>query len=451
MDFGKDFLWGAATAAYQIEGAAYEGDKGLNIWDTYCRRKGKVWEGATGDVACDHYHRFREDVQLMADLHLKAYRFSISWARLMPLGTGKVNPDGVRFYNELIDALLEKGIVPFITLYHWDLPQALQERGGWLNPESPAWFAEYARTVVQQFGDRVTHYITFNEPQVFFSGYCNEHFAPGGCYSPTELFPIAHNILKAHGAAVAAMRTAAKQPLQIGYSPTGSMHYPATETPENIEAARQQFFSVNPNADDWGWNVSWWSDPIILGSYPDYALKAFEQYLPNLKPADMELIHQPIDFLGQNIYQGCPIEKGDPWPKFIPYPTGFAHTTCGNPLTPECLYWGMRFLYERYKLPLYVTENGMSNTDWVALDGKVHDPQRIDYLNRYLLQLGRAVEEGIPVKGYFQWSLLDNFEWTRGYQERYGLVYVDYQTLERIPKDSFDWYRRVIDSNGGIL
>ena len=449
MAFKKDFAWGVATAAYQIEGGWNEGGRGESIWDVFCHEPGKIKEGATGDVACDHYHLFRDDVKLMKELGIKAYRFSLSWSRIFPQGIGEVSEDGVRFYNELIDALLENGIEPYITLYHWDLPQALYQKGGWMNSDCVQWFAAYAAKVAELFSDRMRYFITFNEPQCFVGvAFVKGVHAPGLKIGLRDAFQMAHNVLKAHGAAAKAMRGAAVRPIQIGYAPTCSAHYPATETAENIEAARQKFFACpGLDAPNVLWSVSWWSDPVIFGRYPEDGLRLYKDYLPEITEEDMALIFQPIDFYGQNIYNGQAIEATEAGPRIVKRKAGYSITSLGWPVTPEALRWGPRFLYERYKLPVFITENGMSAHDSISLDGKVHDPNRIDFLHRYLLELEKATEDGVDIGGYFQWSFMDNFEWAEGYAPRFGLVYVNYETQQRIPKDSAYWYKHWIENH----
>ena len=444
MAFKKGFVWGAASAAYQIEGAWNEDGKGPNIWDIFSHEPGNVKEGHTGDVACDHYHRFREDVALMKELGLHAYRFSISWSRIFPKGTGEINEKGVQFYSDLIDALLENGIEPYVTLFHWDYPYELHKKGSWMNDDSVQWFADYAKKVVELFSDRVTNFITFNEPQVFIGEGCYMGLhAPGLKYGYRDIFQMCHNVLKAHGAAVIAMRKAAKRPIKIGFAPTCSAHFPKTESPEDIEAARKQYFaSCSLEESNIMWSVAWWSDPIILGRYPEDGLELYKDYLPEITREDMELIHQPLDFYCQNIYNGKEVVAGpDGQPQFVPRKVGASKTAFNWPITPEAMRWGPKFLYDRYQLPIYITENGMSAHDTVSLDGKVHDPNRIDFLHRYLLELEKAADDGAQINGYFQWSLTDNFEWAAGYTERFGLIYVDYETQERILKDSAYWYK----------
>ena len=449
MGFAKDFVWGAATSSYQIEGPGRDSGKGQNIWDVFTKEPGRVYEGHTGDIACDHYHRFREDVAYMKELGLKGYRFSIDWSRVLPEGTGKVNEKGIDFYNALIDELLEQGIEPYITLYHWELPYEIYKRGGWMNPEIVEWFGQYARLVAERFSDRVKYFFTLNEPQCFVGlGFLQGCHAPGVKAPLRDTFEMAHNALKAHGRAVQMLRAYGKQNVQIGYAPTSGMCYPEKETPKDIEAARKALFALPDDLSNWTWNVSWWSDPVILGKYPEEGMKKYEKYLPVITDEDMKLISQPIDFYGQNIYNGRCIRMGtDGRPEEVRRPAGFPKTATNWPVTPEALYWGPKFLYERYRKPIYITENGMACHDTVSQDGKVHDPNRIDFLARYLKNLKRAAEE-IDIRGYFQWSLMDNFEWDKGYAERFGIIYVDFETQERIWKDSAYWYRDLIRRNG---
>ena len=449
MGFAKDFVWGAATSSYQIEGTGRDSGKGQNIWDVFTKEPGRVYEGHTGDIACDHYHRFREDVAYMKELGLKGYRFSIDWSRVLPEGTGKVNEKGIDFYNALIDELLEQGIEPYITLYHWELPYEIYKRGGWMNPEIVEWFGQYARLVAERFSDRVKYFFTLNEPQCFVGlGFLQGCHAPGVKAPLRDTFEMAHNALKAHGRAVQMLRAYGKQNVQIGYAPTSGMCYPEKETPKDIEAARKALFALPDDLSNWTWNVSWWSDPVILGKYPEEGMKKYEKYLPVITDEDMKLISQPIDFYGQNIYNVRCIRMGtDGRPEEVRRPAGFPKTATNWPVTPEALYWGPKFLYERYRKPIYITENGMACHDTVSKDGKVHDPNRIDFLARYLKNLKRAAEE-IDIRGYFQWSLMDNFEWDKGYAERFGIIYVDFETQERIWKDSAYWYRDLIHRNG---
>ena len=453
MDFGKNFVFGAATSAYQIEGAAHEGGKGPSIWDAFSHQRGAVKNDQNGDIACDHYHRYHEDIALLSDLGAGAYRFSISWARVIPDGDGAVNKEGLLFYHKLIDGLLERNIEPYITLFHWDLPYALHKKGGWLNRDSVEWFTRYARLIAKEFSGKVRHFITMNEPQCFIGlGYAQGKFAPGLILPPRDVFTMAHHVMLAHGSAVRAMRSSAKGDIQIGYAPTGSMHSPLTEAPRDIEAARHALFALPDDTSNWTWNVSWWSDPVLLGSYPEEGLGKYAGCLPDITKDDLKLMNQPLEFLGQIFYYVNAVRAGeDGRPEFVMRPDGYPRTGNYWPVTEDCIYWGLRFLHERYRLPLYITENGVVCPDVVSLDGRVHDPNRIDFLHRYLRSVRSAVADGVPVKGYFCWSLLDNYEWASGFDERFGLVHVNYQTQERTPKDSFFWFQKVIETNGSNL
>lgn len=453
MSFRDNFVWGQATSAYQIEGAAFQDGKGWDIWDVFCKEEGKVFEGHSGDMACDHYHRFREDVALMKKMGVQGYRFSINWSRVFPNGTGTVNEKGLKFYHELVDELCAANIEPYITLYHWELPYELYKKGGWMNREIVEWFSDYAAFIAKEFSDKVTHFFTVNEPQCFIGlGYMTGVHAPGLKVPVRDTFLMAHHVLMAHGMAVKKMREAAKRDILIGIAPTGSMSYPDSERPEDIEAARMHLMQVNPDLQNWTWNVTWWSDPIFRGEYPEDGLKLYKDYLPTMTPEDMKLISQPIDFYGQNIYNGNRIRMGkDGKPEVVKRYDGFPKTALGWPVTPECLYWGPYFLYERYQSPIYITENGLSCHDTVSSDGKVHDQNRIDFLEGYLRQLKRASENGVDIRGYFHWSLMDNFEWHSGYADRFGMIYVDYRTQKRIIKDSGYWYQKVIKENGEFL
>jgi beta-glucosidase len=442
--FSKDFLWGAASASYQVEGAAYEDGKGLSVWDVFCRKPGAIWGGHTGDAACDHYHRYIEDAALMKEIGIKAYRLSISWPRLIPAGTGPVNPQGMAFYDRLIDALLAAGITPFVTLFHWDYPYDLFCRGGWLNPYSSDWFADYVTIVVKAFSDRVKNWFTLNEPTVFVElGHHVGNHAPGMKYSMKETLQIAHNALLAHGKSVLAIRAGSPAPCQVGFAPVGSVMIPASGSPADIEAARLATFSVHSG--DSIWNNTWFSDPVFFKQYPEDGIKQYGSNVPQIGSNDMEIIGQPVDFYAFNNYTSHTIRAGEQGePKLVDFPPGTPMTSMTWPVTPDGLYWGPKFFWERYQKPIYITENGMANMDWISLDGRVHDPQRIDYTERYLTALQRAADEGVPVKGYFHWSLMDNFEWAEGYKQRFGMIYVDYPTQKRVLKDSAYWYQGVI-------
>ncbi|MFW6022164.1 MAG: GH1 family beta-glucosidase [Halanaerobiaceae bacterium] len=452
MSFPENFTWGAAAASYQIEGAAFEDGKGLSVWDMFSRKKGVIKNGDTGNVACDHYHRYKEDVAIMKEIGLQAYRLSISWPRVLPDGTGNINEKGLDFYDRLIDELLENNIEPYVTLFHWDYPYQLYKRGGWLNSDSPDWFAEYTEIIVDRLSDRVKNWFTINEPQVFINlGHRDGVHAPGLKLSLDDLLQISHNVLLAHGKSVQVIRNNSKQDCRIGMAPSESPVIPDQKTDENIQVAKDTLFSIQGNKNDL-WSLTWWMDPVFFGKYPEDGLKRFEVYLPDIKDGDMDIISQPLDFFGVNIYQGVRMgvdENGNAYP--VELEKGYPRTAFNWPITPEALYWGPKFYYERYGKPVIITENGLSNTDWVSLDGDVHDPQRIDFINRYLSQLKKVGEDGVEIDGYFIWSIMDNFEWAQGYDERFGLVYVDFESGQRIIKDSGKWYSKVIKSNGQNL
>jgi beta-glucosidase len=451
MGFRNDFVWGAATAAYQVEGAATEAGKGLSIWDQFCREPGAVQYGNHGGVACDHYHRYPADVALMKELELQAYRLSIAWSRVIPEGVGPVNRAGLDFYDRLVDELLKNGIIPYITLYHWDLPAALHRRGGWLNADSPDWFADYTRVIIERLSDRVTHWFTINENKVFvLDGYLTGEHAPGIRSKLADVLQINHQVLLAHGKAVQSIRQYAKQPCQVGLACAVSPKIPATASATDIEIARRATFfpetASNPHAE------SLWQDPVYLGDYSPELYQVFGANMPHIGPDDFKTIAQPLDLIGLNIYFGEIVKAGaDGKAVSIDFPTGHPRTAFGWPVLPETLYWGPKFFYERYHQPIVISENGLSNLDWVGVDGAVHDPQRIDFTRRYLRELKKAVADGVDVRGYFHWSLIDNFEWAEGYQQRFGLAHVDFETQQRTIKDSGYWYRDVIRSNGANL
>ena len=446
--FPKNFVWGTATASYQIEGAAFEDGKGLSVWDMMCRWDGKIRNNDTGDVACDFYHKYKDDVTLMSELSLQASRMSISWPRVLPDGIGKVNAKGLDFYDKLIDELLDKNIEPYITLFHWDYPYELFLKGGLLNNDSPEWFAEYTKIIVDKLSDRVKNWMTVNEPECYVGlGHKIGNHAPGLKLDDAEVMRAWHNMLLSHGRAVKTIREDTKRPCSIGMAPCGKYYYPLTENKEDIEAARKKTFE---NEDIWG--IAMWLDPVCFGKYPDNISNRMEKAMPEIKSEDMKIISEPVDFIGYNLYQGSPIkDDGNGNPENAPFISGEPMTPYDWYVTPKALRWASDFLYERYKKPIYITENGMSNIDWVSLDGKVHDPQRIDYLNRYLLEVKKSIDDGTDVRGYFVWSFLDNFEWAEGYKHRFGLVHVNYDTLERTVKDSAFWYKKVIETNGESL
>lgn len=446
MTFPQNFVWGAATSAYQIEGAAFEDGKGLSIWDEFCRTPGAIPNGDTGEIACDHYHHFRGDVQLMKQIGLQAYRFSISWARIFPSGTGQINHQGIDFYSSLVDELLAAGITPYATLFHWDLPLGIQERGGWLQRDSAGWFADYAHVMTKHLGDRVKNWITINEPTIFLKyGSVQGIHAPGNHWSEKEYICAAHHVLLSHGTAVQAVRAASDAQTKIGFAFVGSAMVPASPADDDVRAAKAATFAVGSDLE---FSNAWWMDPILLGSYPEDGRERYGKFLPAGAAADLRVIHEPVDFMGFNTYSGIKIaaERGGGF-REVPFAKDHPVTAFNWYIVPESLYWTSRFFTERYHIPLYVTENGMSNDDRVSVDGCVHDPERIAFLRSYLTRLGDAVADGADVRGYFHWSLLDNFEWAAGMTQRFGLVYVDFATQERTLKDSADWYRKVIEAN----
>lgn len=449
MGLPKNFIWGAAAASYQIEGAAQEDGRGASVWDTFSHTIGKTKNGDTGDIACDHYNRFREDVALMKDMGLKAYRFSISWSRILPDGTGKINTIGLKFYSDLVDELIKADIEPFITLFHWDLPQALQDKGGWANIEIVDWFSEYTRIVVDALSDRVSYWMTFNEPLChILLGHLSGHHAPGLKLSNPEVIRRIHIMNLAHGKAVQTIRQYAKKKSIIGFAPNPSPGVPATDSQEDLDAARAYTLSGSSRG---LYSNGWWLDPILLGEYPKDGIEAMGADFPSdmIKDGDMELISQKLDFLGINLYTGTLIKHDDSHGFSVcPPEVGYAQNSLTWHVLPESIYYISKFLYEKYQLPIIISENGLTLSDWVSLDGKVHDPNRIDFMHRYIKELKRASMDGIDILGYFAWSVLDNFEWSEGYNERFGLIHVDFNTLKRTPKDSFYWYGELIRQNG---
>ena len=451
MSFPKSFLWGAATSSYQIEGASTSAERGPNIYDVFCNRPGAVFMKQSGAVATDHVNRYKEDVGLMRQLSLRAYRFSIAWSRVLPDGVGRVHEAGLGFYDRLVDELLAAGIEPWVTLFHWDLPLALQHRGGWFNRDIAEWFGEYTRVVVDRLSDRVTKWMTLNEPQVFIHiGMGEGKIAPGLKLGLDEQIVACHNALRAHGRGAQVIRERAKKTPSVGWALVGRTDFPATDSAADIAAARAGTIGIRTHD---LWNNTWYADPALLGTYPEDGLRLFgPSCQPPIHPGDMDLIKQPLDFYGLNIYDGRKARSGaNGEHELVPFADGHPQTAIRWFVTPPSLYWGPRFIYERYKVPVYITENGLSNNDWVMLDGRVHDPQRIDYTTRYLRELERAIGDGVDIRGYFHWSLLDNFEWAEGYKERFGLIHVDFPTGKRTLKDSAHWYKRVIESNGAEL
>ena len=438
--FPKDFIWGAATASYQIEGAWNEDGKGESIWDRFSHTPGMIENDDTGDMACDHYHRWREDVALMKVMGLQAYRFSVAWSRILPTGRGKINQTGIDFYSQLTDALLEAGIEPWVTLYHWDLPQALQDEGGWPARMSVEAFVEYADVVSRALGDRVKNWITFNEPYVSaFIGYEIGHHAPGH-KNLHEALAAAHHLLLAHGMSVPVIRQNSPG-ANVGITLNMGPQVPASQSAADRASATWMDGYIN----------RWFLDPLVGRSYPHDMVNGFGDAMDFVQAGDLETIAVPVDFLGVNYYtrgilRSSKVKEGDNLPRTV-FPND-EYTEMGWEVYPEGLYNILGRLHFDYAFPaIYVTENGAAYRDEVTPDGQVDDPARLTYIKRHLGQVQRAIEIDVPVKGYFAWSLLDNFEWSYGYTKRFGLIYVDYETQQRIPKSSARWYAQVIREN----
>jgi len=446
--FPKDFIWGAACSSYQSEGAWDLDGKGRSIWDDYTHQTGlgHVVNDENADIACDTYHRYAEDIALMKQVGLKVFRLSLSWPRILPSGVGAVNQAGLDFYDRYVDALIANGIEPWLTLYHWDLPSALQEKGGWLNRDIVDAFADYAALIGRHFDGRVKVYMPINEPEcmVHLGHNILEH-APGIKLENPDLLKMYHHIALAQSVAAHTLRQVSNSPIQVGTALCGRICYPETEDAENIQAAYDATFKLKP--DDWCFTFSAGFDTSVFKKYADDApdfVKDFEKSIP---ASDWDMLAS-FDFLGVNIYNGYAVDKeGKP----VAFPIGYPKNPLKWPVTPKAMQYGIEFLYKRYGLPVIITENGQSCNDLIFLDGKVHDPARIDFLTRYLLAMKAAMDAGAQVKGYLHWSFPDNFEWAKGFDERFGLVYVDYATQARIPKDSAAWYTDVINSNGETL
>lgn len=451
--FPADFLWGAATSAYQIEGASREDGKDLSVWDEFVRQAGVIRDGKTGDKACDFYHTYAADIGHMREIGLKAFGFSVSWSRVIPQGTGEVNQKGLDFYSELVDAVLAAGIAPVLTLFHWDTPLGLVQRGGWEAPDIAGWFGDYAAIVARKLSDRVKYWLTVSEPKSFIGGgYVTGVQAPGEKLPRDQYMRAAHITLLAHGRAVQAVRANAQKPVQIGCPCDITPALPESNSAADIAAAQASTFAspIERFSPEFWWREnSWWLDPIYTGSYPAEAITALGKDAPEIQPGDMSTIHQPLDFLAANIYAGLPVRANPQGaPQYVAFPAGYPETAFGWQVTPDAMYWAPKWLHERYRLPIFVTENGCSTRDWVSLDGQAHDPQRIDFTARYLRSLARAMRENVPVLGYLHWSLLDNFEWQEGYTQRFGMIFVDFPTEKRTLKDSAHWYSKIIASRG---
>lgn len=442
--FPDGFLWGAATSAYQIEGSPLADGAGVSNWHRFSHTPGMTDGGATGDVACDHYRRWKDDVALLADLGVRAYRFSVAWARVFPEGTGRVNPAGLDFYSRLVDALLERGITPMATLYHWDLPAALDERGGWLSRDVAGWFAEYAGTVFRALDDRVPLWATLNEPWVVMdAGFMHGAHAPGH-RSAWEAARVTHNLLRAHAAAVRAYRAEGRG--KIGLVVNLEPKYAASDSAEDLAARARAEAYMNRQ----------YLDPVFLGAYPEELREVFGEAWPDFPAADLEAIREPFDWLGINYYTRA-VTRHDP--DSFPVREGkvkqhrHTHTEMGWEVFPQAFEDVLVWVKERYgDVPLYVTENGAAFYDPPAAEGDVvEDPLRVAYYRDHLRAARRAIARGVDLRGYFAWSLLDNYEWSAGYSKRFGIVHVDFETQKRTPKRSALFYGDVIRTNGGAL
>ena len=440
--FPQGFLWGSATASYQVEGAVHEDGRGPSIWDTFSHTPGRVNNGDTGDIADDYYHRYREDIALMKALGLKTCRFSVAWSRIFPQGSGAPNSKGLDFYKRMTDELHANGIEPYCTLYHWDLPQALEDRGGWQNPDLPKIFADYCGYMVKGLGSRVSHYMTMNEMRSFVElGYSQGTHAPGLKLDAAKLAQLNHYVVLAHGMAVQSVRAAGGTGTRVGIADNPSPTTPVLETPENIKAAESALREEN----------AMFLTVVLEGKYTDAYLARLGAAAPKFTPDEMKTIASPMDFVGLNVYQPTYVRAADTALGYVkvPNPASYPHmASAWLTIGPESLYWVPKLVAEVWHVKeLYITENGCSSDDVIAPDGHVYDSDRVMYLRNYLTQLRRAVSEGVPVKGYFLWSLLDNFEWADGYGKRFGITYVDFATQQRTPKLSAEFYRTVIARN----
>ncbi len=441
LRFPRNFVWGVATAAPQIEGAAFADGKGASIWDTFSRVPGKVLNGDTLDVACDHYHKYREDFALMTKLGVKNYRMSLAWPRILPEGRGKVNQAGVDFYDRQIDALLDKGITPWLTMFHWDLPQALEDLGGWRERVVVDAFAQYADVIVKAYGDRVKNWITLNEIFCFTKlGYGLGTKAPGAKESDQVVNQTYHHALLCHGHGVRAVREHGGRGAKVGLTDNPTVPVPVTATPTDIAAAQEAFLDDNIRV----------LDPIFRGRYHARYLRSAGAAAPKYQRKDFELISQPTDFLGLNLYTGYFVRagRGGRYEK-VPFPTHYPKAD--SPWlqhVPQAMFWAARHVTDLYgKRPLYVTENGAGYDESPNEKGEILDLHRREYVRNCLRELHDAISDGIPIKGYFLWSFMDNYEWEDGYQRRFGIVYNDFVTQKRTPKLSAQWYTHVMKEN----
>ena len=446
--FKKDFIFGAATASYQIEGYVDADGRCESIWDVFCKNKNNSIDGSDGSRVCESYKKYKDDVKLLKSLGVDAYRFSISWPRVIDKDN-KPNQKGINYYVKLCKELIKNNIKPFVTIYHWDMPQWIEDLGGFLNDDIVKFFSYYTDIITKALKGLVSDFITINEPQcILFNGHDACVFAPGNKYSDKEMLKAIHNLLKCHGAAVKIIRKNIPNST-VGFAPNSRPLCPVDRNNLLLEEkCYEKYFKLDRNF-EFANSVSIYSDPIFLGDYPKSYYEDFKDILPNITKEDLELIHQPLDYIYQNIYSGnyCSLDEDNNLviEKFKPgFPTGNMDWL---QVVPEALYYGPKYLYKRYKLPIIISENGFCNVDMIHLDGKVHDAQRIDYMKRYIKELDN-VSNIVDVKGYFAWSLMDNFEWNSGVSKRFGLVYIDYNNGNRIKKDSFYEYKKIIKNRG---
>jgi len=432
------FIWGCATSAYQIEGAYKEDGRGESIWDRFSHTPGNTANGDTGDVACDHYHKFEEDIEIMKEIGVDSYRFSISWPRILPNGTGKINAKGLDFYKRLLDALLKNKIIPFVTLYHWDLPQKLEDKGGWRSRETSKAFADYAGLVVSEFSDKVNYWTTINEPPSILNGYLKGTSAPGTKETSKVINRVIHNLLLAHGLGIKAIKAASKTHCKAGLVHNIAVTIPKTS--KDHKAALEAFYDLN----------SWWLDPVFKGKYPKKLWVSKKEDLPEIKHGDLKIINTKTDFLGTNFYYGKLLRKDKSAAGYrsVEYPESNPKSSMGWNTDPRCIYYGLKSLKHFYNIREYIiTENGVAYDDNLHANGRVHDIKRINFLKGQLKSLEKALSNKINITGYYLWSLLDNFEWRHGYSKRFGIVYVNYKNQKRVLKDSAFWYKRLIHEN----
>jgi beta-glucosidase len=442
IEFPQGFIWGSATASYQIEGAYDEDGRGMSIWDTFSRIPGKVKNGDNGDIACDSYHRYEEDIAIIKELGVSSYRFSIAWPRIVPDGDGAINRLGIAYYHTFIDKLIEAGIEPYLTLYHWDLPQALQDKGGWANRATIDAFVRYSEILFNEFHGKVKYWFTINEPWcASFLGHTIGEHAPGS--KDLQLgVDTAHHLLVAHGKTVKAFRSLGYDG-QIGYAPNISWKEPYSTKQEDVDAAWRER----------AYFVEWFMDPVFKGAYPQPLVELFKRHGAELhiEPGDMELISQPMDFMGINYYSGsvARYKQGAGMFESEFVDLGHDRTEMGWPIFSKGFYDCLMYVKNLYgDIPLFITENGACYGNEPDEDGRVRDDLRIDYLRSHITEVNRAIQSGVNLKGYFTWSLMDNFEWAFGYEKRFGLVHVDFETLVRTKKDSYYWFQKVATSNG---